>query len=117
VDESPKPGSSGVLDELQRVLDGAGQCIELAKQEAARAEASLRTQSAGRARAFEQALLDNARRRREQLRSLDLRLELPPNPPPQEPPPAERSVVMSLRSSEEASGLEAGIPAEALLVE
>jgi hypothetical protein len=107
MDELLKPDSPDVLADLQRALDGADQCIGLAKREAARAEASLRTHSSGRGKIYEQALLDNAKRRREQLRSLDLRLELPPDPP-RELPPADRV---------RAPGPEAGIPAEALLVE
>jgi hypothetical protein len=88
MDQSPKPpDDSSVLDELKKALEGSARCIELAKQEAARIDASLREQSTGRVQ-VEQTLLDNARKRREQLSLLDLLSELPPPSPPREPPPS-----------------------------
>lgn len=91
MDEPPKPlDGPAVLAELQQALDAADRCIELAKREAARADASLRAQSDGGAR-VEQVFLDTARKRREQLSALDLWLEVPPSPPAEpapQPPPA-----------------------------
>jgi hypothetical protein len=88
MDQSSKPPPDGaaILDELKRALDGAARCIELAKREGARIDAALRAQPAGGV-PVEQTLLENARKRREQLSLFDLRFELPPSPP-QEPPPA-----------------------------
>jgi hypothetical protein len=87
MDEEPKPtDGAAVVAELRQALDAADRCIELAKREAARVDASLRSQSDGGERA-EQVLLDTARKRREQLSALDLWLEVPPSPP-SEPPPA-----------------------------
>lgn len=87
MDESPKPPDGPtVLAELREALDTADRCIELAKREAARIDASLRAQSEGGAR-IEQVFLDNARKGREKLSMLDLRFELPPSPPEPEPAP------------------------------
>jgi len=105
MDEEPKPtDGAAVVAELRQALDAADRCIELAKREAARADASLRAQSEGGAR-VEQELLDNARKRREQLPSLDLRLEVPPSPPSELPPavpvplsPAETSEALVLQA-------------------
>jgi len=86
MDESPKqPEGPDLLAELRQTLDTSARCIELAKREAARVDASLRTQSEGGAQ-VEQVFLDNARKRREQLSLLDLRFELPPSPPRELPP-------------------------------
>jgi hypothetical protein len=88
MDEEPKPpDGAAVVAELRQALDAADRCIELAKREAARADASLRAQSDGGAR-IEQALLDTARKRREELSSVDLWLEVPPSPPEELPPAA-----------------------------
>lgn len=88
MDQPPKPSDgASVLDELQRALDGAARCIELAKQEGARIDAALRAQPSG-SMPVEQKLLDNARKRREQLSLLDLHYELPPSPPQELPPVA-----------------------------
>jgi hypothetical protein len=90
MDEAPKPpDGAAVVAELRQALDAADRCIELAKREAARADATLRAQSDGGAR-VEQVFLDTARRRREQLSALDLWLEVPPSPPEEQatrPPP------------------------------
>jgi hypothetical protein len=99
MDEEPKPpDGAAVVAELKQALDVADRCIELAKREAARADASLRAQSEGGAR-VEQELLDNARKGREQLSSFDLRLEVPPSPPEelatQPPPPGNLTPVPS----------------------
>lgn len=100
MDSSPKqPDASVVLVELQQALDGAARCIELAKRETARIDASLRAQSPGVLQ-VEQEFLDNARKGREQLRLLDLRYELPPSPP-QALSPARSSVEVLLLGSEE----------------
>jgi hypothetical protein len=86
MDEEPKPpDGAAVVAELRQALDAADRCIELAKREAARADASLRAQSEGGAR-IEQVFLDTTRERRAQLSSLDLRLELPPSPPEEQAP-------------------------------
>ena len=89
MDQSSKPPPDGaaILDELKRALDGAARCIELAKREGARIDAALRAQPAGGV-PVEQTLLENARKRREQLSLFDLRLELPPSPPQELPPAA-----------------------------
>ncbi len=91
MNEEPKPpDGAAVVAELRQALDAADRCIELAKLEAARADASLRAQSEVGA-GVEQVFLANARKRREQLASLDLRMEVPPSPPeeqaPRPPPP------------------------------
>jgi hypothetical protein len=88
MDESPKPpDGSSVIEGLRRALDTAARCIDLAKQEAARIEASFQAQSVGGAQ-VEQTFLDNTRKRREQLvRSSGLLFEVPTVSLPQEPPP------------------------------
>ena len=92
MDQPPKPpDGAAVLDGLKRSLDGAARCIELAKQEAARVDAAMRAQPS-RGVQVEQALLENARKRREQLSILDLRFELPPSPPLDLPPAAPLSL-------------------------
>jgi len=85
--ESKPPDGASILEELKQALEGSARCIELARQEAARADASLREQPSEGAQ-VEQALLDNAKKRREQLSLLDLRFEVPPLSPPPEMPPA-----------------------------
>ena len=79
----PPPDGAAILDELKRALDGAARCIELAKREGARIDAALQV---------EQTLLENARKRREQLSMFDLRFELPPSPPQELPPAAPLSL-------------------------
>src|SRR3954447_13414774 len=99
MDEAPKPpDGAAVVAELRQALDAASRCIELAKREAARADASLRAQSDGGAR-VEQELLDTARKGREQLSALDLWLEVPPSPP-SEPPPAAPVPLSPVEASE-----------------
>jgi hypothetical protein len=102
MDEEPKPpDGAAVVAELRQALDAADRCIELAKREAARADASLRAQSEGGAR-VEQVFLDTTRKRREQLSSLDLHLEVPPLPPPEPLPavlsPAEKGAPLELET-------------------
>ena len=93
MDESPKPPDGpAILEELRQALDGSSRCIELAKQEAARIDASLRAQSEGGAR-IEQVFLDTTRKRREQLLATDLLFEVPPLPLPPEIP-AEAPLVL-----------------------
>lgn len=78
---TPKPpDGAAVLEGLKQALDGAARCIDLAKKEAARVDAALRSPPSGSVQ-FEQALLDNAKKRREQLFLVDLRFEIPPSPP------------------------------------
>ncbi|MFL6233045.1 MAG: hypothetical protein ACJ76N_07920 [Thermoanaerobaculia bacterium] len=99
MDESPKPpDAASLVAELQQALDGSARCIELAKRETARIEASLLTQALGEAQS-EQELLDNARKRREQLRLLD----------PQELAPAPDLGEVSLLSSEEVEAADSAI--------
>jgi hypothetical protein len=110
MNEEPKPPDGAVVvAELRQALDAADRCIELAKREAARADASLRAQSEGGAR-IEQVFLDTTRKRREQLSSLDLRLELPPLPP--EVPPevqAPRPLPPEIENSPEGDLVEAAL--------
>jgi hypothetical protein len=87
----PPPDGTAILDELKRALDGAARCIELAKREGARIDAALRAQPPGGVQ-VEQTLLENARKRREQLSMFDLRFELPPSPPQELPPVAPLSL-------------------------
>jgi hypothetical protein len=87
---SEPPDGASVLDDLKKALDGAARCIDLARRETARIDASLRAQSVEGGAQIEQRLLDNARKGREQLSlleapssaSLPLLLEVPPMPPP-----------------------------------
>ncbi|HEY2295202.1 MAG TPA: hypothetical protein VGM86_31250 [Thermoanaerobaculia bacterium] len=86
MDEAPKPlDGPTVVAELRQALAAAARCIELAKREVARIDASLRAQSAGGAQ-VEQVFLDTTRKRREQLSRIDLRFELPPSPPEEQAP-------------------------------
>jgi len=105
MEESPKPPDGpAVVADLRHALDTSARCIELAKREAARVEASLRAQAEGGAQ-VEQVFLDTTRRRREQLSLLDLRFELPPSPPQELPPavppsPAETSDTLALEAQD-----------------
>lgn len=89
MDESPKPpDGSAVIEGLRQALDTAARCIDLAKREAARIEASFEAQSVGGTQ-VEQTFLDNTRKRREQLlRSSSLLFEVPILALPREPPSA-----------------------------
>jgi hypothetical protein len=94
------------LDELKKALEGAARCIELARREASRIDASMRARPSGGMQ-VEQAFLDTTRKRREQLSSFDLQPELPPVSPPRELPlPAP----LSLAETSDTAGIETLVP-------
>ncbi|HEY3571638.1 MAG TPA: hypothetical protein VGP73_27170 [Thermoanaerobaculia bacterium] len=108
MDETSKPPDGpAVVAGLRQALDNAARCIELAKREAARVDASLRERSEGGAQ-MEQVFLDTTRKRREQLLASDLRFEVPPLPVPQELP---AGAPLSLAETNDLSEIETLAPA------
>jgi hypothetical protein len=80
MDQPPKASDDSVVEDLKRALEGAACCIELARREAERVEATFRALSPGGALPVEQKMLADARRRRKELAT-------PPPPIPERPLP------------------------------